>query len=161
MRKKLQDLSFTDNIRRTFKATFGEYSKKFFKRHETITLLFFDLYHIDNNESETFVAEHIWCNGGKNFLSQTLESGHIVQFEGRIMPYTKGYYKDRLDYKIAYPTKVSIIGNTNIRDRIWTKSPCLKISDLTPSYNPINSTKSPIITKKREKKRFGKLDSFF
>lgn len=114
MRKELGALG--NELRLTFTATFERYGEKSaYKGPPLKTLLFKDVQH--NNK---IVADHIWLNMTKGFEQYKLNPGDVVQFDGRVKAYEKGYkgYRDddlclyhpiETDFKISHPTKITII----------------------------------------------------
>jgi hypothetical protein len=61
------------------------------------------------------VCDHLWFNLTKQFADLDLLEGDIVEFAGRVVPYTKGYQGRRddvdkpmdTDYKLSRPTNAA------------------------------------------------------
>jgi hypothetical protein len=60
------------------------------------------------------VTNHLWMTEGKQLARLNLKPGDVIQFEGRVDTYIKGYrgYRDDVydapieeDYRLVYPTK--------------------------------------------------------
>lgn len=69
------------------------------------------------------VADHLWFNLTAGFDKLSLKKGDLVQFDARVSEYLKCYQGNRddifdkpvsIDYKLSYPSKVSIISNSPI-----------------------------------------------
>lgn len=112
MRENLLDLG--SEKRHTFVGTFERLGiKSGFKGNDLQTIL---LTNVHLKDDETILTDHLWFNFTKGFAEQKLRSGDLVQFDGRIVLYEKGYYGNKLevamehpsewDCEISYPTKI-------------------------------------------------------
>ena len=115
MREKLKEIG--EESRHTFTATFERFGKKrAFKGPDLITVLLIDVVY-----EGKIVADHVWLNLTKGFEKCDLKPGDVVQFDGRVAEYEKGYFGPRHDddiysnhppaddFEISYPTKISVI----------------------------------------------------
>lgn len=104
MRSKLKAIG--DGQRHTFTGTFVRPGYKNSYKTYKPTLLIKNL--TCDGEIQ---ADHLWLNYGLQFLRLgELVSGDVLQFDGRITDYWKGYYNHQThDYKVERPTKVKII----------------------------------------------------
>lgn len=110
------------DTRFTFKGQFARYG---FKRsvdrggneHYAPTILLKDLMvHLDNTWQP--VTDHLWFNLTKGFQKLgLLNTEDMVQLDGRVSDYYKGYFTDakQHDLKLSYPTKIKLL---NERDTI-------------------------------------------
>jgi len=65
------------------------------------------------------LTDHLWMTAGA--WSEWLEIGDVIEFDGRVTSYVKGYFGHRqdvfvpasTDWKVARPTKVKICGKDN------------------------------------------------
>ncbi|MQS75325.1 hypothetical protein FHL06_02810 [Lactobacillus halodurans] len=117
-RTKLAELG--NEQRFTFNGRFKKYGfkyKDYRKNHAVPTLLLTNIELLTDNKKLN-VADHLWFNLTKGFKSLgILKIGDVVQFNGRIASYTKGYQGFRpdinksitLDYGITRPIKVSLL----------------------------------------------------
>lgn len=101
--------------RKTFTAIFQKHGKKSgYHGYLNMTILLSDLKSTDGE----ILTDHLWMNVGKRIEELKLTPGNIIQFDARVKPYVKGYSKDddenpkRIDYGLEYPSKLSIIGNS-------------------------------------------------
>lgn len=109
MRKTLENLD--DDNRYTFVATFERFGKKHGYMGEEKTVLLKD---VKLEGTDKILTNHLWFNCTKGFEQAHLNSGDLVQFDGRIELYEKGYFGRRedvyvpysVDYKICRPTKI-------------------------------------------------------
>ena len=101
--------------RATYKGTFVRYGKKrnsFTGRDETTVLL-----SGIRDAEDKLICDHLWFNLTKAFEALNMEPGDVVQFDGRVTAYEKGYRGPRWDvdkppsqdYKLSHPTKVRVI----------------------------------------------------
>ncbi len=111
MRRVLSNLGSDE--RHTFRAQFGKYGYKRF--HDPIkgvlyspTMVVRNVEIIDDPSKPTGVTDHLWLNLTKSFSDLgLLEPGDIIQFNGLVAQYTKGYGSTSVvDYKLTYPSKV-------------------------------------------------------
>ncbi|WP_290033869.1 hypothetical protein [Ligilactobacillus cholophilus] len=97
--------------RHTFTGVFERTGFKSYKDKYSPTILLKDI-KMDNE----LLADHLWINYGKNFLKLgKLEKGDLIQFDGRVSTYHKGYYLEGnvKDYHIERPTKVKLLSNNH------------------------------------------------
>lgn len=97
--------------RYTFTGVFERTGFKSYKDKYTPTLMLKNI-KIDDE----LLTDHLWLNYGKNFLKLgKLERGDIIQFDGRVSEYTKGYYNEdkQKDYQIERPTKVKLLDSNH------------------------------------------------
>jgi len=111
MRKELSKL---DAQRKRFKGSFVRYgSKENWHGFPEPTIL---LKNIIDLEKGIIVSDHLWFSLTKQFEKLgILEPDTFIYFDARVSSYVKGYVNYRedidereLDYKLNYPTKVSI-----------------------------------------------------
>lgn len=114
MRGQLKDIG--DNERHTFTAQFVRFGTKNGYKGIERTVLLKDV-RLDNE----IITDHLWFNLTKGFNNCDLHEGDIVQFDGRIAAYEKGYKGRRddyqiyiehpieIDYKIERPTHVVVL----------------------------------------------------
>lgn len=115
MRKKLKQKGFDE--RHTFTGTFERFGIKRGYKGPVETVLLVDIF--DSNGKK--MTDHLWFNKTKGFASLDLKEGDIIQFDARVAACEKGYkgYREdvyapiKTDYKLSYPTKISIIGRQN------------------------------------------------
>lgn len=111
-RTKLQNLGNQERL--TFCATFERLGLKKYKRKFSPTIL---LKNVMCNGDE--ITDHVWLAYGKHFTRLgKLEKGDIIQFDGRVKSYKKGYMHTEFDYKIANPTKVKLISDSKNRKQL-------------------------------------------
>lgn len=114
MREELEKLG--NDKRHTFTGKFERFGLKHGYMGPVETVLLIDIRLAETNEQ---VADHLWFNKTKGFTNANLKEGDIVQFDGRVAQYTKGYFGRRdnvyipfsTDLKIERPTNVTIITN--------------------------------------------------
>ena len=115
MREKLKKIG--GESRHTFNATFERFgTKRAFKGPDLTTLLFRDVL-CDGK----IVSDHLWFTMTKGFEKCELNPGDVIQFDGRVGGYVKGYIGPRdddeidlnhpvaEDFKIYRPTKISVV----------------------------------------------------
>ena len=104
MREKLKALG-TDR-RYTFLAKIKKFSfkKGFINKLPLKTVL---LIHVTCENKE--VANHVWLTCGRRIYSLLPQIGEWLKFDARVKKYIKGYHKEVEDYRLSYPTKISII----------------------------------------------------
>lgn len=107
-RKHLARLGSHDRHR--FQGTFERYGLKSGYRGQEITLLLREVRLLRDNR---LMTDHLWFNLTKGFrqLGQ-LQRGDVVQFDGRVNSYLKGYQTELLteatiDYQLSWPTKIT------------------------------------------------------
>lgn len=84
-RTKLKQIGSDE--RHTFTGVFERTGFKSYRNKYTPTLMLKDI-KIDDES----LTDHLWLKYGKNFLKLgKLEQGDIIQFDGRVSEYTKGY----------------------------------------------------------------------
>lgn len=116
MRLELKGLGH--NKRYKFIAEFNRYGTK--KGWEGATLETILLINICLKDSHKQVANHLWFNKTMGFGALgELKAGDIIEFEGRVDTYEKGYkgrYAEEqggswaeTDYKISRPTKIRLV----------------------------------------------------
>ena len=116
MRKKLKPYL---NQRVRFKAIVESFGKKAsFRGDDVDTVLLSNVIIVEGNIHAT---NHIWIT--KTKMWQTIEIGDVVNFNAKVVAYTKGYkgYKTNIDkpikndYRIERPTKLEITrSNRNV-----------------------------------------------
>lgn len=113
MRKELKKMN---KIRTKFRMEFVRYGKRTnWNGYEEVTYLFKNI----TNLNGKVVADHIWLKDGKRIRSLgPLTEGDIVEFEGRVDEYIKGYvcreYDEReVDYTIKYPNNFILLSSSN------------------------------------------------
>jgi len=109
MRKVLKQI---DEQRCTFTGTFSRFGIKNGYCGPMKTVL---LQHISDEDGYE-VADHLWFNLTKGFEALNMQPGDVIQFDGRVQRYTKGYcgrdwekqieHPIRDDYKLSRPTKI-------------------------------------------------------
>jgi len=114
MREQLQKI---DGARATFRATFKRFgSKTALKGPPIVTLLFVDVVDLHGRQ----MCDHIWFTMTKGFEALKLMGGELVQFDGRVREYEKGYKGRRdddfddcapisTDYKLSHPTNIRLV----------------------------------------------------
>lgn len=102
MRTKLASLDVEQ--RHTFIAEFSRLGMKDGIDGETILFL-----NVRHKGSKKVLTDHLWMNYCKAFQDVPFSSGDIIQFDGRLRAYYKGYLKNEIDVKIAYPTNVKVV----------------------------------------------------
>ena len=116
MRAELKELGY--NRRHRFIAEFNRYGTK--SGWEGATLETILLVNIRLKDSHKQVANHLWFNKTLGFGALgELKAGDIIEFEGRVDSYEKGYkgrYAEEkgeswaeTDYKISRPTKIRLV----------------------------------------------------
>lgn len=111
IREQLKKLK--DGTRYTFKGTFQhnglkstDYVDKMGNTRYQPTFMLTDIYQIDTDGKEHYVADHLWMNLTKLFLKYGwLEKGDLVQFDGKVVEYIT---QRKNDFKIERPSKVII-----------------------------------------------------
>lgn len=69
------------------------------------------------DEKGVILTDHLWLTVGKRIERCNLSPGDLVEFEGRVTEYVKGYQGSRwdvyapikTDYRLANPTKIKKI----------------------------------------------------
>lgn len=111
MRKQLEK---QNNVRSSFTGVFERFGTKTnYHGFPEKTLLLKNI----RNAEDKIICDHLWFNYTKQFQALgDLEQGIVVKFDARIKEYLKGYVDRRkfideetFDYKLSYPTKVSVI----------------------------------------------------
>lgn len=108
-RTKLKQIGSDE--RYTFTGVFERTGFKSYRDKYTPTLMLKNI-KIDDE----LLTDHLWFSYGKNFQKLgKLEQGDIVQLNGRVGQYTKGYYTEgqKVDYRIERPTKVKLLSNNH------------------------------------------------
>lgn len=108
-REKLEKLG--NEKRFTFEGVFKRMGfKHTYTKEKPIYLPTLVLAHVKCDGEE--MTDHLWINYTKGFgkLGE-LKEGDVIQFDGRISSYTKGYYADpkKVDYDVERPTKVKLL----------------------------------------------------
>jgi hypothetical protein len=119
MRKILQRI---DQQRCTFSGTFIRFGIKNGYCGPVETVLLQNI--VDENGNA--VADHLWFNLTKGFDALNMQPGDIVQFDGRVQRYTKGYcgrnwekqigHPVQDDYKLSRPTQIRRIRNETAKN---------------------------------------------
>ena len=104
MREKLKELG--SDRRYTFMAKIKRFSfkKGFINELPLKTVLLVEV--ICNGN---IVFDHIWMTCGRRIYALLPQVGQWLQFDARVTKYFKGYDKSVEDYRLSYPTKISII----------------------------------------------------
>lgn len=108
MRTDLRDLGAESRL--TFTGTFERTGIKRGYKGPLETVLLLNVKDEEGNE----VADHLWFNLTAGFARLGLKQGDVVQFNGRVEAYEKGYFGRRedvyapwsIDYKISRPTRI-------------------------------------------------------
>lgn len=108
MRKELANEAGT---RKKFKAVFARVGKKInYKGYTEETILLTNIVDEKTNEQ---VADHIWFSYTQGFIKAALVPGDVLEFEGRIKEYRKGYVNKKYkinnrttDFKLSHLTKI-------------------------------------------------------
>lgn len=66
------------------------------------TIYLVDLKNLDGEN----LTNYIWFSVGKIISKMCLKEQEIIQFEARVSPYCKGYFKDTLDFKLNNISKI-------------------------------------------------------
>lgn len=96
--------------RHRFQGTFERYGLKAGYRGQEPTILLREVRLLRDNR---LMTDHLWFNLTKGFrqLGQ-LKHGDVIQFDGRVNSYLKGYQTPSLsaatiDYQVSWPTKIT------------------------------------------------------
>ncbi len=127
MREELKELGNAE--RHTFTATFERYGMKSGYKGPVRTVLLRNV-KLDGK----ILCDHLWFNLTKGFEQCNLATGDIVQFDGRVTTYEKGYKGRKAeflphiietDYKIERPTKVKVVGQDKdyLLEELYTDVP--------------------------------------
>lgn len=102
-----------------FTAIFDGFGKKRNWKHGFIekTCLFTEI----KGENDEILTDHLWFNYTKKFQELKLREGDLIEFYGIVRTYAKGYYKDTIDYKISYPSKVKLLKRKMVDHSLLTK----------------------------------------
>lgn len=102
MRKKLKQLG--NQKRHTFIGRFERVGyKKRYRYYQPMLLLT----QVALSETGELITDHLWLNYTKGFLAL----GDLLQFDGRVASYVKGYFgtQQKLDYKVERPSQVVLL----------------------------------------------------
>lgn len=106
------------NERHNFRGVFDKYGiKNTYVGKKLVTILMLNISFTD--KPDDILTDHLWFNLTKGFEALKLRNGDIVEFNGTISTYPKGYSEDdeenpfREDYNLKFPRKVIRIGNIN------------------------------------------------
>lgn len=106
MRKKLENIGSEKRFEYT--ATFQKFGIKSGYKSSLPTFIVTNV----KDSNGKLITDHLWLNFTTVFNQfGWLQPGDIIKFSGRVDTYYKGYYKDQLDYRLTYPSKVSVIRN--------------------------------------------------
>lgn len=106
MREKLEEIGSEKRFEYT--STFQKFGIKSGYKSSLPTFIVTNVK--DNNGR--LITDHLWLNFTTVFNQfGWLQPGDIVKFSGRVDTYYKGYHKNQLDYRLTYPSKVSVIRN--------------------------------------------------
>lgn len=119
MRAQLAKLG--SDSRFTFRGQFARYGYKRAtdrqgNEHYTPTLLLTNLQVQDDNRF-TLVTDHLWFNLTKGFQKLgLLKPDDIVQLNGRVNDYYKGYFTSpkQRDIKLSYPSKIKLVNSRDV-----------------------------------------------
>ena len=105
MRKNLKAIG--TSTRRRYKATVGRMGIKdnTFKNWPERTMLLKDLIDVETNQ---LITDHLWFIVHKQLRELAIKEGDIITFDARVAKYYKGYYHDKLDYKLNYMSKIEL-----------------------------------------------------
>ncbi len=106
-----KELARENGTRKKFKAVFARLGKKInYKGYSEETILLTDIVDEETNKQ---VADHIWFSYTQGFIKAALVPGDLLEFEGRIKEYRKGYVNKKYkinsrttDFKLSHPTKI-------------------------------------------------------
>src|SRR5438876_3256874 len=101
MRTQLEKVS---GERSRYSGTISRFGKKTSYGYTKETILLVDV----RDESGTLITDHLWFNYTEGFLFAGVDVGDRVSFCARSKPYTKGYSRDDMDYKLSHPTKIEV-----------------------------------------------------
>lgn len=95
--------------RHTFTGRFERLGIKEYKNKYLPTILLCNV-----KSDDEIVTDHLWFDYSTNFLKLgKLVNGDILQFDGRVGEYKKGYKHYLNDYKIKKPTKIKLLSNNH------------------------------------------------
>ena len=126
MRKTLKNLG--DDERHTFIGVFERFGKRHGYKHSIGTVLLKNIQLISADTNELVpISDHLWFDLTQGFEQAKLNSHDVVKFDARVSLYVKGYkgYRNydlrfdrplEIDYRLSYPTKVTNLGNMEIKD---------------------------------------------
>ena len=95
------------------RATFTRFGQKRGWKSQTVsTVLLSD---VMEAASGKMLTDHLWMTAGA--WSEWLEIGDVIEFDGRVTSYVKGYFGHRqdvfvpasTDWKVGRPTKVEVV----------------------------------------------------
>ena len=110
MRQRLSKLGSQQRF--TFRGEFERYGYKHYKDYFSPTLLLTNVMVLGDDGEYQKVTGHLWLNLTKGFQTLgLLKKQDIVQFNGRVDDYYKGYFTSpkRHDFKLSFPSKVSLV----------------------------------------------------
>lgn len=119
MRTKLGQLG--SDSRFTFRGQFARYGYKRAtdrrgNEHYTPTLLLTNL-QVQAGDRFTLVTDHLWFNLTKGFQKLgLLNTDDVVQLNGRVNDYYKGYFlsSKQHDIKLSYPSKIRLVNQRDV-----------------------------------------------
>jgi len=109
MRAKLQAIG--NDHRETFTGEFIRFGeKRGWKGNTELTVLLSNI----KDKNGQLITDHLWFNYTKGFKQLCMNPGDIIQFNGRVQGYMKGYQgrddyvltSSSTDYKLSHPTKM-------------------------------------------------------
>lgn len=106
MRKKLENIGSEKRFEYT-----GIFQKFGIKSGYKSSLPTFVVTNVKDSNGQ-LITDHLWLNFTTMFNQfGWLRTGDTIKFSGRVDTYYKGYHKNQLDYRLTYPSKVSVIRN--------------------------------------------------
>src|SRR5512146_1372345 len=99
-----ESLAVREDERTTFRGRCERFGTKGgWKGRSELTVLLVDVRDAHGQP----VCDHLWFNKTRGFAALHLQKGDIVEFDGRVTEYRKGYRgKGGRDYQLSRPTKV-------------------------------------------------------
>ena len=113
MRERLKQLGLDKRYTFIAKVTLFSFKKGFINKLPLRTILFTKI--MCGGEP---VTDHAWMNCGRRFYSLLPQRRQWLKFDARITKYKRKDGTD--DYKLSYPTKVSIISKGPCK-RAWNR----------------------------------------
>ena len=116
-----EELAKICGVRREFQGAFDRYgTKSGWKGRPVRTILLLNVEDCLNHE---IMTNHLWFTETKGFAAVQLQQGDVVRFNARVTRYVKGYRGRRdedfderspveLDYRLSFPTKLTVVSHT-------------------------------------------------
>lgn len=111
MRTELEKIK---GVRGTFRARFDRFgSKSAYRGPPLVTACFQDVSDLAGN----VLTDHLWMTVYKQLADLDLQPGDLVELDGRVTAYWKGYQGRRgdsesvreKDYQLSFPTKMRVL----------------------------------------------------